>query len=123
MGTCYKGKSKYFRSIGQNILLASSTYHFANGYFGIKSGHSIRNIVSKNPLSTSIDFYEKISLGGIETISNGGKLRITRMADGTVITMRTTSHSDGTPAVQINITKSTHHSEIKQQKIHFVEEK
>ena len=42
------------------------------------------------------------------------------MADGTVITMRTTSHSDGTPVVEINIAKSKHSGGIKQQKIHFI---
>ena len=44
------------------------------------------------------------------------------MADGTVITMRKVSHSDGTPAVDINIKPSTHTGGVKGQKIHFIQE-
>ncbi len=122
MGTGYKGNSKYFRSVGQNVLLASSKYHYENGYFGVKTGHHIRNIASDNPLAVAKDFYDKIAFGGTETVHNSGALNITRMADGTVITMRTTSHSDGTPVVEMNISKSTHTGGVKQQKIHFIEE-
>ena len=43
------------------------------------------------------------------------------MADGTVITMRKVSHSDGTPVVDINIKPSTHTGGVKGQKIHFVQ--
>lgn len=49
-------------------------------------------------------------------------MRITRMADGTVITMRKISHSDGTPVVDINIRPSTQTGGVKSQKIHFVQE-
>ncbi len=125
MGTCYKGNSQYYRSIGQNVLLASSKYHYKKGRFGVNSqstGQRTRNIASANPLSTARDFYDKIAMGGKETISRNGNLNITRMADRTVITMRTTSHSDGTPVVEINIEKSFHSGGVKQQKIHFISE-
>ena len=39
MGTSYKGNSVYFRSVGQNVLLASNKYGYANGYFGENSKH------------------------------------------------------------------------------------
>lgn len=68
-----------------------------------------------------MDFYDKIALGGIEKITDTNK-RITRMADGTVITMREVSHSDGTPVVDINIKRSNHTGDIKTQKIHFEKE-
>jgi hypothetical protein len=45
------------------------------------------------------------------------------MADGTHVTWRLISHSDGTSVVEINIDHSTHTGGIKKQKIHFVEEK
>ncbi len=122
MGTCFKGCSIYYRSIGQNVLITSSKYQYQNGYFGIKTGHHIRNIASDNPLITATDFYNKIAFGGIETVLRNGALNITRMADGTVITMRTISHSDGSPVVEMNISKSTHSGGVKQQKIHFVKE-
>ncbi len=125
MGTGYKGNSKYYRSIGQNILITATKYTYVNGRFGISSPHgsaSTRNISSSDNLSTANDFYNKISFGGKENIVNNN-LRITRMADGTIITMRKISHSDGTPVVDINIERSTHTGSIKKQKIHFIKEK
>ena len=127
MGTYLKGNSKYYRSIGQNVLLASSKYHYENGRFGVNSpstGNKTRNIVSSDPLSTAKDFYDKIAFGGKEAVYKGGQLRITHMADGSVVTMRTISSSpDGSPVVEINISGSTHTGGLKEQKIHFVEEK
>ncbi len=125
MGTGYKGNSKIYRSIGQNIILAASKYHYCNGYFGVKSpstGHRTRNIISNNPIDTAKDFYDKIAFGGKETVLKNGNLNITYMADGTVVTMRIASHSDGTPAVEINIIDSTHTGGVKEQKIHFISE-
>ena len=43
------------------------------------------------------------------------------MADGTIVTMRKTSTSDGTPVVEINISGSNHTGGIQKQKIHFVQ--
>lgn len=124
MGTGYKGNSKYYRSIGQNILIVSSKYDYHNGRFGINSPHgnlSTRNIASANNIAAAKDFYDKIAFGGKETIVNNN-LQITRMADGTIITMRKVSHSDGTPVIDINIERSTHTSGVKKQKIHFIKE-
>lgn len=126
MGTTYKGNTKFYRSIGQNILIASSTYHYENGRFGVSSpstGNKTRNIASADPVSTAKDFYDKIALGGIEQSFNNGTLKVTRMADGTHVTWRLISHSDGTSVVEINIDHSKHTGGIKKQKIHFVEEK
>ena len=126
MGT-YKGNSKYYRSIGQNILITSSKYPYENGRFGKSSastGNKTRNITSEDSLTTAIDFYDRIAFGGIEKIYNNGALRITQMADGSIITMRPVSSSkDGSPVVEINISGSAHTGGLKQQKIHFVEEK
>ena len=122
MGTGYKGKAKYYRSIGQNVLITSSKYPYANGRFGVNSPHggsSTRNIASSDNLATATDFYNKIAFGGKETIVNDN-LRITRMADGTIITMRKVSHSDGTPVVDVNIERSTHSGGVRKQKIHFI---
>lgn len=122
MGTSYKGNSLYYRSIGQNVMVTSKTYDYVNGFFGKNSKHggiSTRNIFSSDNLTTAQDFYNKIAFGGKEQKVNEN-MKITRMADGSVITMRKVSHSDGTPAIDINIKSSNHTGGIKNQKIHFV---
>ena len=126
MGTfTYKGGSAYHRSVEQNLMPTAAAYEYANGYFG-KSGSSTgsrtRNISSQNNLETAKDFYNKISYGGIEHSYDNGNRKISHMADGTIITMRQISSSDGTPVVEINISSSTHTGGIKKQKIHFVTE-
>ncbi len=125
MGTGFKGGSKKYHSIGQNVLITSNSYKYTNGYFGEKSpstGSKTRNIVSSDSVSTATDFYNKIALGGTETAYNNGNMRITQMSDGSVITWRKISSSDGTPVVEINISNSSHTDGVKQQKIHFTEE-
>ena len=126
MGTGYKGNSKYYRSIGQNILMAKSKYSYNNGYFGENSpstGSRTRNISSDDPKATAVDFYNKVAFGGKEESYKDGKLKITKMADGTIVTWRETSHSDGTSVVEINISESSHTGGVKKQKIHFTEDK
>ena len=126
MGTGqYKGKTVRYHSIGQNILITSNSYKYEDGYFGERSpstGSRTRNIVSKDNSATAKDFYSKISLGGIEKVYSNGDRKITQMSDGTVITWRKTSVSDGTPVVEINISNSSNPGGIKRQKIHFIEE-
>ena len=125
MGTGYKGGAKNYRSIGQNILAASSKFEYKNGRFGICSpstGNKTRNILSANPMETAIDFYDTIAYGGIEKTYNNGRMKITYMADGTIITWRAISNSDGSPVIDINIKDSSHTGGIKEQKIHFEKE-
>lgn len=125
MGTAYKGNTKYYRSIGQNVMIVANKYHYENGRFGVNSkstGNQTRNIFAGDPLSTAKDFYDKLALGGIEKSihKNGVEIHFTKMADGTIVTMRKTSTSDGTPVVEINISGSNHTGGIQKQKIHFV---
>lgn len=123
MGTGrYKGGTVNYRSIGQNILITSGSYKYSNGYFGDKSpstGNRTRNIASSDNVASAIDFYNKIALGGKEKILSNN-LKVTNMSDGTRISFRLKSTSDGTPVVEINITKSTHYGGVKYQKIHFI---
>lgn len=124
MGT-FKGGSQSYRSIGQNVLRTSSKYQYSNGYFGKNSpstGSKTRNIVSRDNLATAKDFYNKIAFGGTEKIYDNGNRRITQMSDGSIITWRKKSTSDGTSVVEINISNSTHTGGVKRQKIHFIEE-
>ena len=125
MGCGYKGDTKYFRSVGQNILPTSTKYEYNNGLFGKNSpstGNKTRNISSDDPVATATDFYDRITNGGKEKTYDGGARKITQMADGTIITWRVTSHFDGTPVVEINIKNSSHMGGLKKQKIHFVED-
>lgn len=125
MGTEYKGGTKYYRSIGQNIAIVKTSIPYQDDYFGVSSpstGSRTRNIIAENPQEAAKAFYDKIALGGIENIYNNGKLQITRMADGTEITYRQISNSDGSPVCDINIKYSSHTGGIKPQKIHFVKE-
>lgn len=121
MGT-YKGGSTRYRSISDNIAALKTSYSYSNGYFGIKGqGRShTRNIISSNPISTAMDFYEKAAYGGIEKTYNKGVY--TKLSDGTILSYRKISTSDGTPAVEINIKHSNNSSGLKQQKIHFIME-
>ena len=122
MGTGFKGNASYYRSVGQNLLSTLSKYQFRNGYFGISSPHGgprTRNIAASDNMHAANDFYNRIAYGGKEK-KHSENMRITTMADGTVITMRKRSTSDGTPVVDINIVKSRSSGGIKSQKIHFV---
>lgn len=97
MGTGFKGNSKYYRSIGQNILATSSKYEYKNGRFGVCSpstGNKTRNIISSDPLKMSNDFYATIAYGGIEKTYTNKEMKITYMADGSIITWRAVSNSD-----------------------------
>ena len=124
MGTdLYKGNTTHYHSIGQNVMVTAKSYPMRNGYFGVDSPSTrsrTRNIFSPDNLATAKDFYSKIANGGKETIYNHGALRVTKMSDGTYISMRTVSHSDGTPVVDINIEGSKSTGGVKRQKIHFV---
>ena len=123
MGTTYKGGAAYYRSVGQNVLITSGKYQYSKGFFGENSKHGkerTRNIFASDNRATAKDFYDKIAYGGKEKIIDNN-LRITRMADGTVISMRKVSSSDGTPVVDINIKPSKHTGGVKGQKIHFVQ--
>ena len=131
MGTSYKGYSPAFLSIGENVDRTSKRFQFANGLFGEKGRSrdaNIRNIVSDDPATTAKEFYDSIAYGGIETVlidkeTGNPKGMITKMADGSIITWREVSSSDGSPAVDINIERSSDNNGVKQQKIHFVKGK
>ena len=131
MGTCYKGGADHYHSISENLPALKSKYHYENGYFGTKGDSSsnsrVRHITSEDPVQTAKEFYDRVTYGGIETPIYDKKSNYigkkTSLEDGSVITWRNVSSSDGTPAVDINIEKSSNSGGIKQQKIHFEKEK
>lgn len=125
MGFGYKGDTGHHHSLRENLPILTKEYTYANGYFGTKGiGRSfVRNISSVNPLEEAQNFYDKASYGGIEKKLPNGKGLYTKLSDGTIISFREVSSSDGTPAIEINIKKSTDSSDVKYQKIHFIKEK
>ena len=98
-----------------------SRYKYNDGYFGDKGQGTnfVRRIMSSDPVSTAKDFYDRATYGGIERKLNNGKGVFAKMRDGSILSFREVSSSDGSPAVDINIKKSNDHGGIKYQKIHF----
>jgi hypothetical protein len=126
MGSYYKGETVAYHSISDNLQITAKYYKYSNGYFGDK-GKSPKNrnreIDCDNPIIVSKNFYDSIANGGIETTLENGKGLITKLKDGTIITYREITSTANSPAVEINIKKSTNNSGIKTQKIHFEKEK
>lgn len=122
MGHGYKGDTGHHHTISENLLSLTASYKLNNGYFGLKGqGRSfVRNIASNTPTQTAKDFYDKAAHGGIEKTMANGKGIYTKMKDGSILSFRKISASDGTPVVEINIKASSNHCGIKYQKIHFV---
>lgn len=128
MGTYYKGSATYFHEIIENLSVVKIKYKYDNGYFGTKgesSSAKVRNIKVDNPKEKAKEFYDEITYGGIEqdiyNKKTGEKVgKKTHLADGTVITWRNVSSSDGSPAVDINISYSSYAGDLKSQKIHFI---
>ncbi|MEE3393496.1 MAG: hypothetical protein VZR23_07440 [Lachnospiraceae bacterium] len=125
MGHGYKGDTGHHHSITENLPTLTSSYDYKNGYFGDKSGSNnrVRHITSNDPVKTAKDFYDKAAHGGIEHQMDNGKGVYTKMKDGSILSSREISSSDGSPAVEINIKHSKNHGDIKYQKIHFVQRK
>lgn len=122
MGHGYKGDIGHHHSIRENLQSLTSSYDYHNGYLGEK-GHGrdfVRNITVTDPIKTGKDFYDKAAYVGVERSMANGKGHYTKMKDGSILSYREVSSSDGSPAVEINIKKSINHGGIKNQKIRFV---
>ncbi|MBR3532754.1 MAG: hypothetical protein IKN80_02540 [Clostridiales bacterium] len=129
MGSEFKGGTDHYHSLSENIPSITSDYPLSNGYFGThgnSNDNKVRHIASDDPSATALDFYNKIAHGGKEEklYDSRGNVKgaITSLSDGTIITWRETSSSDGSPAIDINIYRSNSSSGLKTQKIHFVKE-
>ncbi|MCD8294836.1 MAG: hypothetical protein LUE27_06325 [Clostridia bacterium] len=120
MGTGYKGGASHHHSISENLPNLTSIYPYHDWYFGKRGqgGSHTRNIICDDPVASAQKFYEIASYGGIE--HNMDKGVYTNLTDGTIVSYREVSSSDGTPVVEINIRSSTDSGGVKQQKIHFV---
>ena len=120
----YKGGASKQRTIGDNLGALRLKYDYRSGYCGERGGsREVRHLFSDNPVTQAWDFYDTAGYGGIERQMRNGKGQTCTMRDGTVISIREVSSSDGSPAVDINIRRSTGSSGVKRQKIHFVRER
>ena len=119
----YNGGADHHHSINENIGDLKDKYRYEGGYFGTEgSGVSKRRIESEDPLATAHDFYDTATYGGVESPLPTGEGVKSQMKDGTVISIRKMSKSpDGSPAVDISVRKSADSSDLKAQKIHFVQ--
>ena len=110
-------KSTGDSNINDNV--AKMTGRFAPneyGNFGIQ-GKNVRVMKSEDPLSESASFYDLLGNGGeIKTIP-GKAGTITKLDDGSRITYRVITSTEGSPAVEINVKNVN--TFIKNQKIHF----
>lgn len=123
MGTYYKGGSPTYHTLRENLPEIRKTYTPSEeGYFGKvgKAGvDSIRQIDVDDVFAESKAFYDTIAYGGIETqLPRGNGLR-TDLKDGTIIVYREITSTEGSPAVEINVTKSNDNCGLKSHKIHF----
>lgn len=93
------------------------------GKFG-EQGRGARIIRSSAPIGTAYEFFNRITAGYVKIMTipyrDGGKKGcVATLKDGTKITFRKKSASDGSPAVDINIVSP---GRVKPRKIHFVRE-
>lgn len=131
------GKSGLYNNTAGNSKIAMNLtaafkrdydYNYHDGMFG-RHGRKdakpyVRHILSPTPEETAKDFYARLTKGGTETVllDNSNKIKgyVSSMGAGTSVTYRMRSTSDGSPAVDINISSSDGAGGIKSQKIHFV---
>ena len=107
-----------------NLAETIKTYPLSpKNFFGIQSGHAVRQILSKNPLETMWDFVARLSKGVVEINSLRGNQHGFQIVfpDHYRLVFREKSSSDGSPSVEIfPLNKDC---VIPRQKIHFTFDK
>lgn len=120
----YVGRKQEARSLEDNLRSTTASFGLTNGYFGVKgSSVGVREIHSRNHEATAKEFFNKIARGGLldlKTISGGV---VSRLQDGTVVSYRKITSSDNSPAVEIRFRKLNEKFGVRDQKIHFVQDK
>lgn len=114
--------AKKFDNVSDAVIVEKNVVKYepnASGYYGVPgSGSKVRNLPGNK--DTAKDLFTDLSEGYVsekKRVSNGAEMTIRTMRDGTTITYREVSSSDGTPVVEIHNSRA-----LKEQKIHFVEE-
>lgn len=110
------------RSLSDNLSALLKQFPLSpSGYFGVKgASNPVRRIRSAHPEQTAYHFFKLIANGAGEKRDIPTGIVVT-LKDGTRITYRVTSSSDGSPAVDIKILVPVGIIKHKQ-KIHFEKE-
>lgn len=123
MGSSYIGGADYYHELCENLENVDKSYERHGNHYGTGHNHStyVYEIFCKDQYKAAKDFYNKIAYGGIVK-QNMPKIngQIAKMKDGTIITYREITSSQGSSAVEINIKGSNNPCGLKNQKIHFV---
>lgn len=108
-------------SVASNLKDLKSMYPISDsGYFGKASSKgNVRFIKSDNPQADAQKFFSVLAKDGKLTGAKKAGVTVVKFKDGTVVTYRIKSHSDGSPVVSITLS-STQNGVKSNQKIHFV---
>ena len=87
------------------------------GLFGVPGRGSTRRLYSDDPAATARYFYDTLGRGGALRRIDRGYIRT--FDDGTHVTYRPVSGSDGSPAIQITV-RNPNSPLARYQKIHFM---
>lgn len=112
-------------NIDDNARLLARQYRLTSGgYFGRKgTGKGVRVINCMNPIAIAEYCFHILGQGGQTEVAlnrKGQEIHMSRLNDGTLVTYRRITSSQGSPAVEIRLSGGEHI--VKQQKIHFVME-
>lgn len=123
MGHGYASDPGQYREIGENISSLVQKYHYEDGMFGQRGSRTyFRVITAEDPLKEANYFYQQLSKGGVERSVKNGKVRISVMSDGSEVSIREVTSTEGSPAVEISIRRSINPGGLKTQKIHFLKQ-
>lgn len=119
----YVGRKQQYRSLEDNVNSIKTSYSLSDGFFGVKGkSRRVREIHSRNHEKVAKDFFNTIAKGGIldlKTIPGGV---VSRLKDGSVVSLRKITSSLNSPAVEIRFRSLDSKYGIKDQKIHFVQD-
>lgn len=124
MGLCSTSALNGAGTLKENLLDAMAIVPLQkSGYFAEKSprktsSSQVRIHESASPLKDAYEFQARLTRGFVSYERIEGKGHVCKMRDGTRISFRATSSSDGSPVVEIRISGL---KRVKDQKIHFVQ--
>lgn len=100
-------------------------YDKETGYFGTKfkdkRSSYYRTISSDNPQKDAEELFSYLVRGGTRVPTDNPHQELYRLPDGTYVSLRIFTSTDGSPAVEISIRKNPNNTKVKSQKIHFID--